>query len=48
MAYKELITIIMCVIAKIGPEYPKIVNKILIDCLCDVLSEVHFKNLMKT
>lgn len=35
-------------IAKIGPEYLKIMNKILTDCLCDVLSKVHTKYLIKT
>lgn len=48
MAYKEVITVTMHAIAKIGPEYLRIVNKILIGCLCDVLSKVHTKRLIKT
>lgn len=46
MAYEEVITVTMHAIAKIGPEYLRIVNKTLIDC--DVLSSVHTKHLMKT
>lgn len=48
MAYKEAIAVTMHVIAKIGPEYLRIVNKILIDCLCDVLFKLDTKHLMKT
>lgn len=48
MAYKEVFTVITYVIAKIGLENLKIVNKKIIDCLCDVLSKVHTKHFMKT
>jgi len=48
MAYKDIFTRITHLIVTIGPEYLSIVNKILIDCLCDVLSKVHTKHLMKT
>lgn len=46
MAHKEIITITMH--ANICPEYLRIVNKILIDYLCDVLFKVLTTRLMKT
>lgn len=48
MAHKEIITITMHAIANICPEYLRIVNKILIDYLCDVLFKVLTTHLMKT
>lgn len=47
MAYKEVTTVTMHAIANICSEYLRIVKKILIDYLCDVLSKVHTRRLMK-
>lgn len=38
----------MHAIANIRPEYWRVVNKTLIDYLCDVLFKIHTTHLMKT